>query len=50
MGIDTDLMGMRALVIGGTRGIGRAVVTRLKAAGAEVLTTGRSAPTAAPCP
>ena len=34
--------GARALVTGGTRGIGRAVAARLKALGAEVTVTGRS--------
>lgn len=36
--------GLRALVTGGTQGIGEAVVARLREAGAEVLTTARSAP------
>src|SRR6201996_6313504 len=39
-----DLGGTRALVTGGTRGIGQAIATRLAAAGATVLTTARSAP------
>ncbi|NKY42824.1 oxidoreductase [Nocardia cerradoensis] len=43
-----DLAGRRALVTGGTRGIGAAVVRRLLAAGAEVLTTARSATGTAP--
>ncbi|OKI04768.1 short-chain dehydrogenase [Streptomyces sp. CB02923] len=38
-----ELAGKRALVTGGTRGIGAAVVRRLLDAGAEVLTTARSA-------
>ncbi|MFF9487946.1 SDR family oxidoreductase [Streptomyces sp. NPDC014676] len=38
-----DLAGKRALVTGGSRGIGAAVVRRLLEAGAEVLTTARSA-------
>src|SRR3954447_11849583 len=37
-----DLEGRRALVTGGTRGIGAAIVDRLLNAGAEVMTTGRS--------
>jgi NAD(P)-dependent dehydrogenase (short-subunit alcohol dehydrogenase family) len=38
------LEGQRALVTGGTRGIGRAIATRLAQAGATVLTTARTAP------
>jgi len=38
-----DLEGRRALVTGGTRGIGAAIVQRLLDAGAEVVTTARSA-------
>ncbi|MFD3587216.1 SDR family oxidoreductase [Streptomyces sp. NPDC058683] len=38
-----ELAGKRALVTGGSRGIGAAVVRRLLDAGAEVLTTARSA-------
>lgn len=38
------LTGKRALVSGGTRGIGAAVAARLKGAGAHVTTTGRHAP------
>src|SRR5262245_61805571 len=37
-----ELSGRRALVTGGTKGIGEAVATRLGAAGATVLTTARS--------
>ncbi|MCC3313152.1 oxidoreductase [Nocardia africana] len=44
----SDLAGKRALVTGGTRGIGAAVVRGLLAAGAEVLTTARSATGTAP--
>ncbi|GAA3164080.1 MULTISPECIES: SDR family oxidoreductase [Streptomyces] len=43
-----ELAGKRALVTGGTRGIGAAVVRRLLDAGAEVLTTARSAAGTAP--
>lgn len=38
-----DLEGRRALVTGGTRGIGAAIVQRLLDAGADVVTTARSA-------
>jgi NAD(P)-dependent dehydrogenase (short-subunit alcohol dehydrogenase family) len=34
---DLDLAGLRALVTGGTKGIGEAVVVRLREAGAKVL-------------
>ncbi|GGQ62647.1 MULTISPECIES: SDR family oxidoreductase [Streptomyces] len=43
-----ELTGRRALVTGGTRGIGAAVVRRLLDAGADVLTTARSASGAVP--
>jgi NAD(P)-dependent dehydrogenase (short-subunit alcohol dehydrogenase family) len=39
-----ELFGQRALVTGGTRGIGEAVVARLREAGTKVLTTARSMP------
>lgn len=39
-----DLEGMRALVTGGTKGVGEAVVTALREAGATVLVTARSRP------
>ena len=38
-----DLAGKRALVTGGTRGIGKAVVDRLRDGGATVFFCGRSA-------
>lgn len=43
-----DLAGKRALVTGGSRGIGAAVVRQLLDAGAEVLTTARSATSTVP--
>ncbi|WP_410626559.1 oxidoreductase [Amycolatopsis sp. cmx-8-4] len=43
-----ELAGKRALVTGGTRGIGAAVVRQFLDAGAEVLTTARSATSTAP--
>ena len=39
-----ELNGLRALVTGGTKGVGEAVVTALRDAGAKVLTTARSKP------
>jgi NAD(P)-dependent dehydrogenase (short-subunit alcohol dehydrogenase family) len=39
-----DLAGKRALVSGGTRGLGKATVSRLRAAGAHVTATGRHLP------
>lgn len=41
---DPGLAGRRALVTGGTRGIGGAIAARLRAAGAVVLTTARTRP------
>ncbi|MER7727640.1 oxidoreductase [Streptomyces sp. NPDC096323] len=43
-----ELAGKRALVTGGSRGIGAAIVRQLRDAGAEVLTTARSAASAVP--
>jgi NAD(P)-dependent dehydrogenase (short-subunit alcohol dehydrogenase family) len=42
MSDDLELSGRRALVTGGTKGIGKAVVARLRAMGATVLTTARA--------
>jgi NAD(P)-dependent dehydrogenase (short-subunit alcohol dehydrogenase family) len=42
--LSIDLHDTRALVTGGTRGIGQAIAARLAHAGATVLTTARSAP------
>ncbi len=44
MSNDLELNGRRALVTGGTQGIGAAVVVRLREAGARVLTTARTTP------
>lgn len=46
MNATLELKGLRALVTGGTKGTGEAVVARLVEAGAEVLTTARSRPQA----
>src|SRR5881227_637745 len=43
-----ELVGKRALVTGGSRGIGAAVVRQFLDAGAEVLTTARSATSTVP--
>jgi NAD(P)-dependent dehydrogenase (short-subunit alcohol dehydrogenase family) len=39
-----ELQGVRALVTGGTKGIGQAIAARLRECGATVLTTARTAP------
>jgi NAD(P)-dependent dehydrogenase (short-subunit alcohol dehydrogenase family) len=44
MSADRELEGRRALVTGGTKGIGEAVAARLRDAGAKVLTTARGRP------
>jgi NAD(P)-dependent dehydrogenase (short-subunit alcohol dehydrogenase family) len=43
-----ELQGSRALVTGGTKGVGEAVVARLLQAGADVVTTARSRPSGIP--
>lgn len=40
----TELSGKRVIVTGGTKGAGEAIVNRMARAGAEVITTARSAP------
>jgi len=47
MTLDLDLTGRRALVTGGTKGVGAAVVQALREAGAAVMATARSVPDAA---
>ena len=44
MSFDLQLEGQRALVTGGTKGVGAAVVEGLRAAGVQVMATARSAP------
>jgi NAD(P)-dependent dehydrogenase (short-subunit alcohol dehydrogenase family) len=46
MSFDLQLQGQRALVTGGTKGIGAAVVEGLRVAGVRVMATARSAPAA----
>ena len=47
---ECELAGKRALVTGGTKGMGEAIVQRLRRAGATVVTTARSAPRDLPLP
>ena len=47
---ETEFAGRRALVTGGTRGMGEAIVERLRSSGATVLTTARSTPHDLPQP
>jgi len=44
MSFDLELAGRRALVTGGTRGVGAAVVDALRSAGAQLMATARSVP------
>ena len=48
MSFDLDLAGRRALVTGGTKGVGAAVVKALAEAGTKVVTTARSVPDGSP--
>ena len=47
---ETEFRGRRALVTGGTKGMGEAIVQRLRQSGATVVTTARSAPADLPHP
>jgi NAD(P)-dependent dehydrogenase (short-subunit alcohol dehydrogenase family) len=47
---DIEFAGKRALVTGGTRGMGEAIVQRLRRSGATVVITARSAPSDLPQP
>jgi NAD(P)-dependent dehydrogenase (short-subunit alcohol dehydrogenase family) len=42
--LESEFAGKRALVTGGTKGMGEAIVHRLRRSGATVVTTARSAP------
>lgn len=44
MSFDLQLQGQRALVTGGTKGVGAAVVQGLRDAGVQAMTTARAAP------
>lgn len=44
MSFDLELRGRRALLTGGTKGVGAAVVAALRDAGARVTTTARRSP------
>ena len=46
--VQLSLQGRRAVVVGGTRGLGSAVVARLAAAGAQVIAVGRTKPDSTP--